>query len=1005
MADETDFDNLDIDIATIGNVANGAEDLNGNGTVETRLGQVVKTLARAIRDIALNGMYVDIATGLAATVNGEYFAVAGTGDVYATLYRNNAGSELQIAQYASKAFFDDMIANFTRVQVIGQPVGASLSDGSTSVAGSTTYAFSEQLVSDGILEKIEVGRINTTAGNLDIKIKRFSGIVGNLLQQGSNFVVTTTNAGGTQSFDASVAVNEGERLGLSGAQFSFSYVASSSPNDSGGWYADNTDDDTTITDTVTSALELNVRFSVRYFYVSADLLEDIVSRLEAAELQTASIQAQIDALLASFVVEPSLVYEMSDGNLTFAQGVGFSWSVGARVGYELEADVPLAYALLMLNPPESSSVVHLELFERDLATGATSGAGSAGDILIASINPDTVANLGMTADVINSQILEFANGYKTKAGKGYLLKGYTKDGGGNFVSSGIERGPAVTAGVLPDWVRGHYTGNAAFAANNTYTAVGGVGTTATIRCALYTSVYKFADSESDQLKSFGRLANQASEPSVSLTTQSVTLPTIKLSFAGEEFSYSNLTAVIDNPVVNAGQSQNAFSLVYGTIHDGSTSRLLPYQYVKDVVVTRVSDSSVLTRGVEYQYDETRGSFWGIPNIAAYSVNIAYAGMMHRYDAVVMDRKTKVVSVIKGTDRAIDPEHYKPVVPAGKILLYWAYVYFDVNISTVYAKVELIEAMTWRPGYFHIKEDRAGLIDKEYNRQMLKNSIRRLRSGDPFKHMAYGTSIGAISGGITPIVDVNAIPIDNVQINANRDRDSSESVTGGVNGSASDYIGRFPSDTCNNAAIVPTFLDTDYPANDWDAGVHIKIGWNWWLLAELEKKFGRFDLQAGYRNLSIGATTSANTFENGRLNGAHTKRLDAAVAEAPHLTVIDFLMNDVGTALDTYANLTAIISRIRGETGSDIILIAGPQVMQTTKDGRATESQWNAKTNEIIEAAIDNKVGFYSSRQYMSPGYLGGAGLSLRSMCNANAFNHPGPEQLKHDGLAMATIFY
>lgn len=56
---------------------------------------------------ALNGIiYPDIASGLAAVAEGEYFAVAGSGSTYATLWRKAGGVQIYVNSYSSKLALD-----------------------------------------------------------------------------------------------------------------------------------------------------------------------------------------------------------------------------------------------------------------------------------------------------------------------------------------------------------------------------------------------------------------------------------------------------------------------------------------------------------------------------------------------------------------------------------------------------------------------------------------------------------------------------------------------------------------------------------------------------------------------------------------------------------------------------------------------------------------------------------------------------------------------------------
>jgi len=64
--------------------------------------------------LATSRLYVDTAAGIAATTNGQYFSVPDTDDDFLILYRNNAGSAVEVNRYPSKvvvqALADDVAA-------------------------------------------------------------------------------------------------------------------------------------------------------------------------------------------------------------------------------------------------------------------------------------------------------------------------------------------------------------------------------------------------------------------------------------------------------------------------------------------------------------------------------------------------------------------------------------------------------------------------------------------------------------------------------------------------------------------------------------------------------------------------------------------------------------------------------------------------------------------------------------------------------------------------------
>ena len=90
----------------------GAVDAAGDAADSAAAAQLAESGA-----VAANGtLYPDIATGLAATTEGDYFTVVGDGtNTYAILYRKVSGAEVEQAQYASKAAFEGP-AGFTLIR-------------------------------------------------------------------------------------------------------------------------------------------------------------------------------------------------------------------------------------------------------------------------------------------------------------------------------------------------------------------------------------------------------------------------------------------------------------------------------------------------------------------------------------------------------------------------------------------------------------------------------------------------------------------------------------------------------------------------------------------------------------------------------------------------------------------------------------------------------------------------------------------------------------------------
>lgn len=60
---------------------------------------------------ALAGIYASTADGLAATTNGQYFSVVGSGDTFVTLYLNSSGVAVEQTTSPSKSYVDNIASS------------------------------------------------------------------------------------------------------------------------------------------------------------------------------------------------------------------------------------------------------------------------------------------------------------------------------------------------------------------------------------------------------------------------------------------------------------------------------------------------------------------------------------------------------------------------------------------------------------------------------------------------------------------------------------------------------------------------------------------------------------------------------------------------------------------------------------------------------------------------------------------------------------------------------
>ncbi|MDQ2488454.1 hypothetical protein RBI94_31140, partial [Pseudomonas putida] len=165
---------------------------------------------------------------------------------------------------------------------------------------------------------------------------------------------------------------------------------------------------------------------------------------------------------------------------------------------------------------------------------------------------------------------------------------------------------------------------------------------------------------------------------------------------------------------------------------------LPHQYSSNRVVKRVSDGAVLTEGVDYAVKPNTCYLYGLKAIANEPCTISYTGHLHRYDLVSVNLASGALVVTKGTGRAIDPEEYKPVLPAGQVRLNEVYVYPS--------GVDVLQS--WR--YRDLRDQLAGQAYDDwlaYCRSKLPKTLAKLRRGQRIRLIGYGSSSVDMGGGV------------------------------------------------------------------------------------------------------------------------------------------------------------------------------------------------------------------------------------------------------------------
>jgi len=500
---------------------------------------------------------------------------------------------------------------------------------------------------------------------------------------------------------------------------------------------------------------------------------------------------------------------------------------------------------------------------------------------------------------------------------------------------------AVATNAEPDWPRGWYSPS-----NTTKSLqIFPQANRETVALEVYEDASAISDLGSPTLGERAR----AQQPLVTPQGLTASFPYLELARPSGNLAVLPASLTFDAPP--SASTTKVVSLTYNGF------ALLDHQYARSVVVTRVSDSVVLTEGVDYALRADAGIITGLVNTAAFNVSVAYTGYSSRYDLVVLDPTGGGLSVVKGTDRAIDPEEYRPAVPSGKIALYSVLVYVDGT--------EIMPLHQYRQAGIKYGEEAEFTAWLEYCRACLPNTLKRARRGEAISLAGYGDSITNIGAGSLTAPNGNKdVPL---------------------------YFEHLPSDT---QAAISRF------DGDQGLGAHIHIGWNWFIKSQIERAFGS---AVTYYNYGVGGTTSGTGADSsGRYNALNPTRLNVIIAAAPNLVVLAFGMNETGSA-STYANIRSLIQQFRA-VGSEVLVMCPPNVGSYTGWSFKQQARWLFTHDEIVRAARDESCAYVPTYPLMGYDRPGAVSLSKRSFSTCNMLNHPGPAILKAIGDYAVRIF-
>lgn len=401
-------------------------------------------------------------------------------------------------------------------------------------------------------------------------------------------------------------------------------------------------------------------------------------------------------------------------------------------------------------------------------------------------------------------------------------------------------------------------------------------------------------------------------------------------------------------------------------------RRLAYLDVYGLSITRDSDGASLGSPSDFSYKDGSGMVYGTKNVADFAAKATYTGFTRRYDRVCINPNTGAISIVKGTNRVLDPSEYRPAEPDGLKTIYWAYI--DSR------GVILMPARSFR-GFAKI-----GPVATDWNSHVewcqarLRKTLGKAIRGQAIKLIGYGDSTTAQGGG-NP--DGGGGSGNQLIPNLDRDKLSGYYTTT----TQPEIYGRMPTDT---QALYPK-----YDHGDGLGQIHVHLGWNWYLKKALEILGGTVT----YRNWGVGGTTSENSITSGLYNGRHPDRLNLVTADGGDVAVIGFGLNELGQPY-TFANVVAIVRAFQAQ-GTECIIMTPPMINEFGL--RAPITQWRDTTHQLIEAARVTDSAFFNLAMVEDvPGY-GVTGIHPRDASWVNGFNHPGPTQFSYEGRGLAEI--
>jgi hypothetical protein len=174
----------------------------------------------------------------------------------------------------------------------------------------------------------------------------------------------------------------------------------------------------------------------------------------------------------------------------------------------------------------------------------------------------------------------------------------------------------------------------------------------------------------------------------------------------------------------------------------------------------------------------------------------------------------------------------------------------------------------------------------------------------------------------------------------------------------------------------------------------KVGWNYAIKRKMEGVWG---VPVTYVNLGVNGNVAPNVLSSAQELGLGQN--------LPGLVVIEFGPNEFGS-VSLSNDIAAIITFVRQRGGECIVMGQSPmsEYVQLSRPEFASHEAREANSEKLARSAEAMDVPFVSTFNLFGRGNEGASGLSRHTMGAADAFQHPGYQEIKAEGDFVARIF-